>query len=141
MILVDRYKKLWRGPRLETKDDFNLLKDYGIKRIISLEYFDRDEDLNPEAWGMLEESIPCSDIFPPSDWAVQRVLNLVADDVPTYIHCYSGVDRTGFVCAAYRMQAMAWPYSAAVQEWEKLGRHFWYFWWAFKLKRWSLENT
>lgn len=141
MILVDEVNDLYRGPRPK---DLGELK--GIKRIINLEsgvYSTLHPDGKimrqfPADYGMTEFNLPCSDITPPEDWVVEKVITLVCHYIePTYIHCLSGVDRTGYVCAAYRMRVQGWSYGAAVAEWTALGRHPWYFWWGQRLKRWS----
>lgn len=141
MIVVDEINNLYRGPR---PTDLRALKN--IKRIINLEsgvytLLHPDgpvEQQFPCEFGMEEYNMPCSDVSPPEDWVVKKVIALMCDAKPTYLHCLSGVDRTGFVCAAYRMQVQHWSYDAAVKEWIALGRHPWYFWWGQKLKRWAL---
>lgn len=141
MILVDIANNLYRGPR---PNDLRLLKDQGIKRVISLEsgvydffHDDKFEHQSPSDFGMEAYSLRCSDFTPPQDWVIRKVLQLTCDAKPTYIHCLSGVDRTGFVCAAYRMQMNGWPFTVANAEWISLGRHPWYFWWEYKLKNWA----
>lgn len=131
--IVQVLPNLWRGPRPE---DLAPLQKLGIKRLINLEFFHRGEDQNPEDFGMIEESLPCSDIFPPSTWVFERILRTLPDEIPTLIHCLSGVDRTGIICAGIRMRDCGWPYEAALLEWVNMGRHPWYFWWNYRLKEW-----
>ncbi len=38
-----------------------------------------------------------------------------------YIHCWHGSDRTGFMCAVYRMVVQGWPVDKALQEYIKGG--------------------
>lgn len=139
MILVDRLRNLYRGPR---PANLAALRSDGVKRIINLESGiysmlhpgDVIERQFPCEFGMKEYNMPCSDLTPPEAWVVETVIRLMADSLPTYVHCLSGVDRTGYVCAAYRMRVQQWPYAAAVKEWKDLGRHPWYFWWGQRLK-------
>ncbi len=146
MVPVDEENNVWRGPRPNNLAD---LVRAGIKRVIDLEsgvyeYFHENDPLIhqfPVDFGLQYYHMPCSDVTPPEDWVVEKVLKLTADTMPTYIHCLSGVDRTGFVCAAYRMQVNKWTYQAAVAEWKALGRHSWFFYWEYKLKaRWELKK-
>lgn len=53
-----------------------------------------------------------------------------------YIHCLRGKDRTGFVCAAFKMRYMCTSYESAVKEMDSLGfNNLFYWWWKFFLKR------
>jgi len=36
--------------------------------------------------------------------------------LPMFIHCQHGSDRTGTMCAVYRVKVMAWPKEAAIRE-------------------------
>ena len=142
MQLVDAKANLWRGPR---PTDLSQLKADNIKRVISLEagYYDIIhpdqivEQQFPIEFGIDQYDMKCSDITPPPDWVVRKVIALSQDAKPTYLHCLSGVDRTGFVCAAYRMQVNGWNYDAALAEWIALGRHWWYAAWNSSLKKWA----
>ena len=40
---------------------------------------------------------------------------------PVYFHCWRGKDRTGAMCAAYRMAVQGWDLSAARREMDLLG--------------------
>jgi protein-tyrosine phosphatase len=127
-------KNLWRGPRPR---DLLPLKEAGIKVVISLEtgvseifHNDPYEFQSPEDYGIQLFHIKCSDIFPPTPEQVRKCLLLISPDIPTLIHCYSGVDRTGFICAKYRMEKEGWTDSRAEAEWINLGRHWWYAWWS-----------
>lgn len=146
MLTVDLSNNLFRGPR---PTDLRALKASGIKRVISLEsgmyqalqvhsetYYENVMQF-PVDFGIEEYNMPCSDITPPEDRVVEKILTLLCDRKPTYIHCLSGVDRTGYICAVYRMRSQGWSYAEALEEWKRLGRHPWYFWWSYKLKGWS----
>lgn len=137
---------LWRGPRPNDLHDVSVL---GVKRIISLEsgIYDLCHEGNflirqfPCEFGMKQYDLKSSDFLPPRDWAVRKFLFLMQDvPMPTFIHCLSGVDRTGFLCAVYRMQVQGYPYAWALAEWKRLGRHPWYFWWEPALKKWEKKK-
>jgi len=142
MLLVDEKTSLYRGNRPK---DLNEVKNAGIKRIISLEsgiydLFHADQTVErqfPCEFGMDQYDMKSSDFTAPEDWVVLKFLALVRDEKPTLVHCLSGVDRTGFVCAAYRMQVQGWSFQQARDEWVNLGRHPWYFIWESKLKKWE----
>ncbi len=137
---VDR--NLLRGPR---PTDLELLTDAGIRRVIGLESGLRDffcddpvERQQYEDHGIAYYDLSSSIIWPPKDWVVEKFLDLMREQhVPTYIHCYSGVDRTGFLCAVYRMRVQGWTFAEAHKEWVELGRHLHYAWWSRALRKWA----
>lgn len=133
---VDR--NAYRGPRPK---DLAELVPHGITSIIDLESGVYDL-LNgqvpqfPADLGMDYFHMPCSDISPPPDFYVEKAITLMAEENRiTYVHCLSGVDRTGYVCAAYRVCIQKWTLDAAVAEWVSLGRHPWYFYWRGSLEK------
>ena len=140
MLQVDKF--LWRGQRPK---DLNDLRNAGIQRIISLQsgifellHNDLVERQFPCEFGMEQYDLKSSDIKPPEPWAVRKFLELMMfNSKPTYIHCLHGVDRTGFMCAVYRMRFQGWSYERALDEWKALGRHPWYWWWERTLKKWE----
>ncbi|HUV86117.1 MAG TPA: hypothetical protein VMX79_03305, partial [bacterium] len=48
---------------------------------------------------------------------------------PVFVHCHAGVDRTGFVVAAYRVKVEGWTPEKAYEEMARLGFHSFLFWW------------
>lgn len=140
-MISDEFK-IFAGPR---PAELAALKREGIERIINLEsgvydvlrvYEGIEVEQFPPDFGMMEYIMPCSDITPPPEKYVEKILELARDRIPTYIHCYSGVDRTGFVVAVIRMRLMGWSYEEALQAWRNV-RHPWYFYWERALKKWS----
>jgi protein-tyrosine phosphatase len=147
MILhVDR--NCFRGPRPTNLKELRL--DYEIDTIIDLQsgiyealqihtetYFENIPQF-PADMGIAYYHMPCSDLTAPEEIFVEKAVTLMADmDRRTFIHCHSGVDRTGFICAVYRMKIQGWAYEAALAEWIKLGRHPWYFYWDRELKKYA----
>lgn len=145
---------LWRGPR---PPSFEWLKERGFNVVIDLEWGWRDfftdseyerarnrtalKDVGSEYrsdYGTWFYSIPCSDFTPPSFLQVQEFLGIASNlgKHKAYVHCLSGVDRTGFMCAVYKMKNMVLPWPQAYVEWIALGRHWWYWWWKYELKKW-----
>lgn len=146
---VDR--NTFRGPR--PTDLRQLRVDYHIDTIIDLEsgvydvvqvysetYFENVLQF-PSDFGINYYHMPCSDFTPPKEIFVKKAIELMADvDRHVFIHCLSGVDRTGFVCAAYRMRVQGWTYKAARAEWISVGRHPWYFYWEHELKKYAVAK-
>lgn len=130
----------YRGPRPKSYRELRLA---GFDTVINLEsgvydlFNGMGELTYPCDYGIQLYNLPCSDIFPPEKWAIIKALDLMQQDRHTYIHCKSGVDRTGFICAIYRMQVQNWSYEKAHQEWIDLGRHPWFFFWDKKLKEYE----
>lgn len=140
---------LIRGPR--PKDISNLFS-CGVKKIINLqsgfhEAFNDDdyETQFPCEYGIQEYTIPLSDFGYPKKERVRIALDIMkrstTDKELTYIHCLHGADRTGFVCAAYRMQYMGWSYKIAKQELFEMGFHkLPYILWLPALKKWEVKS-
>lgn len=123
------------------------LKSQGFERILSLEHgYQAEFDGNPKEesqWaqnaGIAYCSIPMSDFFPPKQVELYLALALIGKAVDynhkIYVHCLHGVDRTGFVIAAYRVKALGWSWDQAYKELRERGFHlFWYWWWLPFLK-------
>ena len=50
--------------------------------------------------------------------------------IPVVVHCLHGVDRTGLVCATYRILVQGWSVEDAWAEALRFGLHWYvYFWW------------
>lgn len=131
----------WRGPRIA---DFNVLKAQGFQRLISLEtpldyIISPSNEVSPQD-NLDFHSIPCSEVMPPNPWQVAKVQELLKQPIKTYLHCYSGVDRTGYMVAVYRMAVDGWTYDKALQEWVDKGRHYWYAWWKYALKCYAVNG-
>jgi protein-tyrosine phosphatase len=91
----------------------------------------------PVDYGLDHYDMDCSFITAPAKWQVEKFLEVVSNDHKTLVHCLSGVDRTGFMCAVYRMKVCGWSFNDARDEWKREGRHWWYFYWERELRKWS----
>lgn len=139
--MLQVHKEIFRGPRPK---DLHELRMYGVDTIISLQSGwyqllneDKYERQFPSDYGIRHYDLGSSDIWPPESWVVNKCLDLMTQERHIYIHCKSGVDRTGFICAVYRMQVQNWTFNEAFQEWIAEGRHPWFFWWKRELKKYS----
>lgn len=134
---------LYRGPRPKS---FRELMEMGITKDINLEsgvyegfHEDGFEKELACTFGVIEFNIPLSDFTPPKYWQVVKVLHIILN-LPgiAYLHCLHGADRTGFICAVYRMVIDGWSYEDAVKEMFQEGFHkFPYLIWLPELKKYE----
>lgn len=141
-------EKLFRGPR---PSDLRELIDRQFQQVIVTQSGDEDfltdslyehqlrtKKADPSIYPQIDVAyIRCSNIFPPDAERVTRFLDTLSNGKRTYLHCHSGVDRTGFLVATYRMVEQKWPYHEAYKEWVESGRHFWFDWWKKELKKYA----
>lgn len=135
---------LYRGPRchpdeiVENKIDVVLCLQSGLWDLATNDPYD---NFDFHFYDIQVVNIGMSDFTPPEQDAVNRAINTIERSLKygrrVYIHCKSGVDRTGFVVAAYRMRVQKKPFKEAYEEWVREGRHFWYFWWKYALKKYE----
>lgn len=140
---------LYRGSHPIDIPDLRTLSALGVTTIISL------ETSWHKLFGWKGESrwwthtvcgsnkfinFPLSTFFPPSKESTKEIIDsIVMAQIGggVYLHCYSGVDRTGWICAAYRVLVAGWTVGDAWSEAVKEGMHWRYFWWKpFFLKLW-----
>ena len=92
------------------------LKKMGVRTVINLRSFHSDKDEIGDA------GLPCERIFMkawhPELEEAQRFLRIVTDPrrQPVLVHCQHGADRTGTMCAIYRIAVEGWPKEEAVRE-------------------------
>ena len=132
---------IWRGPRL-TREELETLNPASV---INLENDHRavcDEEIYCKSKNIRFYNIPMSEMFAPSQRKlIDGVVKLDCVQKPVYIHCLHGVDRTGFVIAAYRMLLQYWSLEKAYQECLDYGHNvFWYWWWKRSLIKLDKER-
>ena len=112
--------QLYRGGQ-PTKDGFLELKKLGIKTIINLRLYNSDRNEIQDS-NFAYERIPMTAFFPRTDDVI-RFLKIVTDKnlTPVYVHCQRGADRTGMMCAIYRIVVQNWSKQEAVEEMTKGG--------------------
>lgn len=137
---------LYRGSRPE---HIKFFVQQGVKTVISLQSGAEDnltesdyeiQSAVGDLYGIDVVKIPCSNIFPPDVWEVRRAhlrIQLGLLKGPVYVHCHSGVDRTGFIIESYLMRYHGKSFEDACRDWVKEGRHWWFFWWESALKKWA----
>jgi len=106
---------LYRSGQPSTEGMANL-EAIGIKTIVNLRSFssDRDEieDTNLEYVHIYMEA------WHPEEEEAVEFLQIVTDPgrVPVLVHCNLGSDRTGTMCALYRIAVQDWSAEEAIQE-------------------------
>jgi protein tyrosine phosphatase (PTP) superfamily phosphohydrolase (DUF442 family) len=109
---------LYRGQQ-PTQQGIEQLQKMGIKTIVDLraEYSDKN---------LLKNTSFQYQYIPMMAWAphqedVIKFLKIVTDkqNTPVFVHCKRGADRTGFMCAAYRIAVCGWSKQQAIDEMTK----------------------
>ncbi len=118
---------LYRGAQ-PSAEGMRQLQAMGIKTVVSLRAFhDDDEELAGTALG--HERIRIKS-WHAEDEDVERFLRIVTDPAkqPVFVHCQHGADRTGMMCAIYRMVVQGWSADAASAEMRDGGYGFHSIW-------------
>jgi protein tyrosine/serine phosphatase len=99
-----------------TADGMRAAAKLGVKTVVSLRAFHDDDD--ELAGTALTEQRIYFKSWHPEDEDVTRFLKFVSDPAnqPVLVHCQHGADRTGMMCAIYRMAVEGWTADAAVKE-------------------------
>lgn len=110
--------QLYRGAQ-PTAEGMKNLERLGVKTVINLRSFNSDrkeltgtnlayQHLWVKAWH-------------PEDKEVVAFLKSVTDTnaTPVFVHCQHGADRTGTMCAIYRVAVQGWTKDAAIEEMTK----------------------
>lgn len=107
--------ELYRGAQ-PTAEGMRQLEKLGIKTVVNLRFLlsDRDE---LKGTAMRYEHINMVTFYPQTE-AVVRFLRIVADPnrAPVFVHCHHGADRTGTMCAVYRVAVQGWSKDEAIEE-------------------------
>jgi len=129
---------IWRGSHPETWHDIMDLYATGIKNILNLEsglYELLQADITHEtnlakSHNINFERLKMSYVLPPTYEEMCYALDRLEHNIgPTFIHCWSGVDRTGAIIAAVRVDFFHWPVDEAMEEMQKMGHHWYLKWW------------
>ncbi len=115
--------ELYRGAQ-PTKQGIEQLKKFGIKTIINLRSFHSDRDEIADS-NFVYEQIYMKP-WDPEDKEIIRFLQIVTDEsnYPVFVHCRRGADRTGTMCAIYRIIVQGWSKQQAIEEMTKGGFGF-----------------
>lgn len=111
---------LYRGAQ-PSKEGMRQLERMGIKTVINLRSFNSDRD---ELTGTkLQGEHLWVKAWHPEDKEVVKFLQIVTDTnaMPVFVHCQHGADRTGTMCAIYRIAVQGWTKEQAIEEMTKGG--------------------
>lgn len=116
---------LYRGAQ-PSAEGLRQLKARGVRTVVNLRTGDTD---SPDIAGTGLEYVHIS--FKPwhaEDEDVVKFLRVVTDPqrTPVFVHCQYGSDRTGTMCAVYRMAVQGWSRDDAIREMVEGGYGFHY---------------
>ncbi|MHC4460117.1 MAG: fused DSP-PTPase phosphatase/NAD kinase-like protein [Planctomycetota bacterium] len=119
--------ELYRGAQ-PSGEGMRRLKNLGIKTVVNLRSFHSDRGEIGDT-GLAYEHIYMK-TWHPEDKEAVRFLQIVSDTdrTPVFVHCKRGADRTGTMCAIYRVAIQGWSKSEAIEEMTKGGFRFYSGW-------------
>lgn len=111
---------LYRGAQPST-DGMKQLEKLGVKTLVNLRFILSDRD-RIKGTGLDYEHINTTTLSTETKDVV-RFLKIVTDAsrTPVFVHCHRGVERTGIMCAAYRIIVQDWNKDEAIEEMTKGG--------------------
>jgi len=114
---------LFRGAQ-PTSEGMKQLRALGVKTVVNLRAFHSDTD---KVAGTGLKSVR----FEAKPWHAEeedvvRFLKVVTDtnNLPVFVHCQRGADRTGLMCAMYRIVVCGWTKEQAIDEMKHGGFDF-----------------
>ena len=107
--------RLYRGAQ-PTAEGMRELKAMGVKTVVNLRSFHSDRDEIGQTALAYEHIYMKS--WHAEDEDVVRFLQIVTDPArtPAFVHCEHGADRTGTMCAIYRIAVQGWDKEEAIRE-------------------------
>jgi protein tyrosine phosphatase (PTP) superfamily phosphohydrolase (DUF442 family) len=120
-------EQLYRGAQ-PSAEGMEQLQKLGIKTVVNLRSFHSDRDEIGDA-NLGYEHITMKP-WHAEDKEVVRFLKIVSDPngTPVFVHCQRGADRTGTMCAIYRVAVQGWSKTEAIEEMTKGGFGFYEGW-------------
>jgi protein tyrosine/serine phosphatase len=109
---------LYRGAQ-PSEEGMRQLEKFSIKTVVNLREFHSDRDELKDA-NLGSEHISVKP-WHPEDEDVVRFLKIVTDKnrTPVFVHCQHGSDRTGTMCAIYRIAVQGWSKDDSIEEMTK----------------------
>jgi len=118
---------LYRGAQ-PTAEGMKQLEKLGVKTVVNLRSFHSDRD-EIKGTGLAYEHISMTPLSIEDEYVV-RFLRIATDSsrAPVFVHCQYGADRTGTMCAIYRIAVQGWSKDKAVEEMTEGGFGFHSIW-------------
>jgi protein tyrosine/serine phosphatase len=114
---------LYRGA-LPAAEGLQELKKLGVRTVIDLRESNGNQAKMAEL-GLTYEHIPMTALHVKDDDVVQFLRIAGAPDhAPMFVHCKRGADRTGLMCAVYRIAMQGWTKDQAIAEMTQGGFRF-----------------
>ena len=125
-------ERLYRGAQ-PRDGGLSRLRELGIDTVINLRGSSkqtRAEEAEAHALGLNYYNVALPNWGRPQDARVQRILEIIEapENGRVFVHCRSGVDRTGMIVAMYRMTHEGWNRSDALAEADRNGMRRIQFW-------------
>jgi protein tyrosine phosphatase (PTP) superfamily phosphohydrolase (DUF442 family) len=114
---------LYRGAQPKA-EGLKELKKLGIRTVVDLRESSGNQARLAEL-GLVYKRIPMTAFFVKDDDVV-RFLQIVGNPghTPIFVHCQRGADRTGLMCAVYRIAIQGWTKDEAIAEMTQGGFRF-----------------
>jgi len=114
---------LYRGAQ-PSAEGMKELKIMGVKTVLNLRSYHSDHGLVSS--GELKLARLHMKPWHAEDEDVVAFLKIASNtnNLPLFVHCQRGADRTGMICAMYRVVICDWTKEAAIQEMKDGGFHF-----------------
>lgn len=139
---IRRYRQVsetvFRGSQPETFEDYEALKSAGIKTLLNLRTSDPAESgevIQAARLGMKVLWVPMNPLLPINNDDVNRILaylngkkpgsNQPQIELPIFVHCHEGKDRTGMIIGLYRVETQNWLPANAYDEMLSLDFNTW----------------
>ena len=111
---------VYRGAQ-PAERGYDSLKCLGVRTVINLRNHSEAAEIH-EA-NMIGMHFPLSVLAIVSTAKISGILAAINDpnNAPVFIHCAQGHDRTGIICAAYRIAHQDWELDEAIEEMQAYG--------------------
>jgi len=122
----------YRGGQPD-RDDFENFALLGIKTIINLRNTDEEDIADQKKMANKFDinyiSIPMKASQPPTVEQIKYFFEVInnPENLPVYVHCWQGKDRTGIMTALYRVKNYGWNFDQAYSEMKKKGYHSFFY--------------